>query len=104
MSERREAPSGAGLHLSDGVVITRFRDDPLLEEEGDDGIVTDTSTGRFMFINGSALDFLEALLETGDARRAADRLLETYDVDAGTLTEDIERFQAQLAALQLLVE
>jgi len=82
-------------------MLVELREGVTLERVDDEGIVVDTIKGRYISLNRSALEILDALLGETDLDSVLTRLSEQFDVSREKLADDIEKLKGQLAELEL---
>ena len=69
-----------------------------------EGIIIDVNTGRYLSLNVSASTMLAALIDHRDVGKAAEALVNVFDVDNRTLRQDLEDLVSQLQELDLALK
>jgi hypothetical protein len=76
--------------------------DVLFRQVGEDGVLVNLKTERYLGLNRTGARMWEALGRTGSIQHAYDDLLREYDVDANSLKEDLLAFIGELVEQQLV--
>jgi hypothetical protein len=69
---------------------------------GDEVIVLDMRTWEYMGLNGTGATLWPALVEGATPQGLGDLLVDTYGIDQGTASRDVEAFLTSLRESQLL--
>lgn len=80
----------------------RLKPEVVVETVDNEGIIVDPSTGRYISLNGTAVEMITVLVKSSDVATAVDSLTKTMATDCGTIERDVASLTSQLHDLGLV--